>query len=426
MAISQPAAMEGTERMPDRLAGAAGRASTYQPLDVPAALQYALAHPPLNTTGDTTGTAREVGDGNLNLIFIVTGESGASAVIKQALPYVRLVGEGWPLTIDRNRLEREAFAVYAPLVPDLLPHIFHSDDALALFIMEDLSRLEVVRGGMVGMRPFPRLAGDIARFCAETAIHTSDFHLTSADKKRAVQRAINPELCKITEDLVLTDPFFDAPSNSYEPALQPDLDDLWADGRAQANVASLRYAFATRAEALLHGDLHTGSVMGSPAETKIVDPEFSFYGPIGFDIGMFIANLFLSAVSHHTQCRNDVERRYAWTMLDAATETWSTFRERADRLLADAPVWQLTATARTEFLTQILRDAVGYAGAEMIRRTVGLARVADLEKIEDMAVRVRAKSLAIRIGQRLIREHRVVDHYDQAQASVLRAIDEAS
>ena len=35
---------------------------------------------------------REVGDGNLNLVFIVEGPAGG-VVVKQALPYVRLVGE---------------------------------------------------------------------------------------------------------------------------------------------------------------------------------------------------------------------------------------------------------------------------------------------------------------------------------------------
>ena len=35
---------------------------------------------------------REVGDGNLNLVFIVEGEAGG-VVVKQALPYVRMVGE---------------------------------------------------------------------------------------------------------------------------------------------------------------------------------------------------------------------------------------------------------------------------------------------------------------------------------------------
>ena len=42
---------------------------------------------------------REVGDGNLNLVFIVEGPAGG-VVVKQALPYVRLVGESWPLPLD--------------------------------------------------------------------------------------------------------------------------------------------------------------------------------------------------------------------------------------------------------------------------------------------------------------------------------------
>ena len=45
-------------------------------------------------------SVREVGDGNLNLVFIVKGPTGG-VCLKQALPYVRLVGESWPLPIDR-------------------------------------------------------------------------------------------------------------------------------------------------------------------------------------------------------------------------------------------------------------------------------------------------------------------------------------
>ena len=46
----------------------------------------------------------EVGDGNLNLVFIVTGDL-VKVIIKQALPYVRLVGDSWPLTLERAFFE---------------------------------------------------------------------------------------------------------------------------------------------------------------------------------------------------------------------------------------------------------------------------------------------------------------------------------
>lgn len=52
--------------------------------------------------------------------------------------------------------------------------------------------------------------------------------------------------------------------------------------------------FCERAQALIHGDLHTSSVMVTPDSTQVIDPEFAFYGPMGFDIGAFIGNLILA------------------------------------------------------------------------------------------------------------------------------------
>ncbi|MEO0683440.1 MAG: S-methyl-5-thioribose kinase, partial [Pseudomonadota bacterium] len=54
-------------------------------------------------------TVQEVGDGNLNLVFIVRGPAGALAV-KQALPYVRLAGEGLPLVMRAAERQGPAFA----------------------------------------------------------------------------------------------------------------------------------------------------------------------------------------------------------------------------------------------------------------------------------------------------------------------------
>ena len=48
----------------------------------------------------TSWQADEVGDGNLNLVFIVKSDKGG-LIVKQALPYVRLVGDSWPLPLTR-------------------------------------------------------------------------------------------------------------------------------------------------------------------------------------------------------------------------------------------------------------------------------------------------------------------------------------
>ncbi len=66
---------------------------------------------------------REVGDGNLNLVFIVEGEAGRAVVVKQALPYVRLVGESWPLPLERSHFEHMALVEQAAHVPHLVPAV---------------------------------------------------------------------------------------------------------------------------------------------------------------------------------------------------------------------------------------------------------------------------------------------------------------
>lgn len=73
--------------------------------------------------GDGTDwKVREVGDGNLNLVFIVEGPKWA-CVLKQSLPYVRCVGESWPLTVDRSWFEALALKEEGRLVPEHVPEV---------------------------------------------------------------------------------------------------------------------------------------------------------------------------------------------------------------------------------------------------------------------------------------------------------------
>jgi 5-methylthioribose kinase len=51
---------------------------------------------------------REVGDGNLNLVFIVEGPDG-SVCVKQALPYVRAAGPSWPMSLERAFFENSYY-----------------------------------------------------------------------------------------------------------------------------------------------------------------------------------------------------------------------------------------------------------------------------------------------------------------------------
>jgi len=49
---------------------------------------------------------------------------------------------------------------------------------------------------------------------------------------------------------------------------------------------------------LAHGDLHPGSVMvdGKTGSTKVIDPEFTVYGPAGLDVGSLLSGYCLGAI----------------------------------------------------------------------------------------------------------------------------------
>ena len=240
-------------------------------------------------------TITEVGDGNLNLVFIVKGGRGGVAV-KQALPYVRLVGESWPLPLSRAHYEFLALTRQAELAPGLVPALLHHDQALALTVMELLEPHIIMRKGLVAGTRYPRFVDDISTFMARTLFFTSDLALSAAEKKEGIAAfAGNHALCKITEDLIFTDPYRIAEQNRWTT---PYLDGLAADLRDDMDlhvaISRLKLKFMASPEALIHGDLHTGSIMVTESETRVIDPEFAFYGPMGFDVGAIIVNLLLA------------------------------------------------------------------------------------------------------------------------------------
>lgn len=366
---------------------------------------------------------REVGDGNLNLVFIVEGPEG-SAVIKQALPYVRLVGESWPLPLKRSFFEYHALTRQTAVAPDLVPEIYHYDEANALIAMEYLTPHIILRKGLIAGTRYPRLPADLGRFMAETLFRTSDLHMSAAQRKKDLALfADNIELCDITESLVFTDPYRDAPLNSWtSPQLDSMAQAMRDDRDAKVAVQEMKHTFTTKAQALVHGDLHTGSVMVTESDTRVIDPEFAFYGPMGFDIGALLANYFLAFFSQAGHESNQGERAgYEDWILATTQETWTVFEEHFRRLwrtertgilfptsLFEEQGDQLGAEqALTDFMRALLSDTIGFAGAKMIRRLLGLAHVEDMQSIADPDRRAVCEARALRMGRQLLvgRDH---------------------
>src|SRR6202789_2078431 len=117
---------------------------------------------------------REVGDGNLNLVFIVEGPDG-SVCVKQALPYVRAAGPAWPQSAERIFFEQSYYKAVAPDVGGPVPHIYHYDAELYCLVMERLSPHIILRHGLIAGHRYPTIARDIAEYVARACFFTSDF-----------------------------------------------------------------------------------------------------------------------------------------------------------------------------------------------------------------------------------------------------------
>jgi 5-methylthioribose kinase len=362
--------------------------------------------------GGTTSewTAKEVGDGNLNLVFIVEGPKSA-VVVKQALPYVRMVGDSWPLPLDRAYYEYYALVEQGQHASGFVPEIYHHDHDMALTVMEYLSPHIILRKGLIQGICYPQMAKHIGKFLAHTLFNTSDLALDPVTKrKKMAQYLTNTAMCKISEDLIFDEPYYAAPMNRHTA---PQLDDIALkfrqDTALKLAVQELKNKFLNNAEALLHGDLHTGSVMVTQNDTRVIDPEFAFFGPMGFDIGAFLANLFMAYFSKEPGENSQwilKQPQIVWdTFVEEFTVLWNSPKNGElynSRLYVDAPA--LKEAALKARLESIFGDALGFAGCKIIRRILGLAHVEDFESIENKDVRAMRERKALEFGRRLILE----------------------
>lgn len=411
----------------------------YRVLDAQTLPAYLAAHAELRALlGGAPGDwhVSEVGDGNLNLVFIVRGRDGA-VCLKQALPYVRAAGPAWPMSPERAYFEQAYFRCVAPYVGASIPKIHHYDPQLHCIVMECLSPHIILRHGLIAGRRYPHVARDIGEYVARACFFTSDFARPFEPKMDEVALfARNQPLLRITVDLIFAEPYFAAARNRHTaPHLDSEVRELRRDGAVKAAAAAFGHKFLTSPQALIHGDLHSGSVMVTDADTRVIDPEFAFYGPIGFDLGAFFANLLLSwyAQPGHVSEGDDRSAYRAW-ILDQARIFWTTFRERFLALWVEAPGGDAYPEAmfgepgdadslrgaREAFMNALFADMLGFGACKMIRRILGFAHVLDLDGIGDERLRAKCEAAALAMATTLLKSPAEFRSIDDVLAAVTR------
>ena len=358
---------------------------------------------------------KEVGDGNLNLVFIVIGDKG-KIIIKQALPHMRLVGEGWPLTLERSFFEYNALIRQEKRDPGIIPKVYYFNKTQGLIAMEFLEDHNILRGKLINGEKVEGLSNSLGKHCARLAFRGSELYMDSSEKK--TDSALfyrNVELMGITETFVFTDPYYKAELNFNTDGLAPIIKILREDTKLKTQAHKMLMKFSSHGETMCHGDLHSGSIMCTHNDTKIIDPEFAIYGPMGFDLGMLIANYLMSYFSQPAHRLNSIETStfQAWLLqiIEDTIEKFSTefkllWNTERKGILYSKSLFEDQGQSSKYALDSVMSDIwitlLSICGIEMHRRCLSLAHNADFEKIEDTVMRAKLEARNLMMGRELL------------------------
>lgn len=362
--------------------------------------------------------------GNLNYVYRVWDGKGHSIYIKQAGTEARISKDMKP-SKDRNRLESEILMLEEKFAPGMVPKVYFYDTTMCACGMEDCSDYSVMRDAMLRHETFPRFAEDVSTFMVNTLLLSSDIVMDHKEKKELVRKFISPDLCDITEKLVLMEPYDDLNhrNNVYAPNASFVEKELYGDEALHLEVAKLKFRFMTDAQSLLHGDLHTGSIFIRQDSTKIFDCEFGTYAPMGYDTGNVIANLIFA---YDNGLSADDEEFCKW-VLKAIEETMDLFIKKFSEKYDEAVTEPMAKVKgfKEWYFDGILRDTAGFAGTELHRRTVGMANVVDVTTIQDEKKRLLAERINILAGKDYIMNQSSFKTGADFAAAVVRAREAA-
>ena len=331
-------------------------------------------------------TVKEIGDGNINYIFKVENKiDGKSIVLKQADKLLR--SSGRPLDLTRSKIEANILRIENNLAPHYVPEIYFYDEIMCVLAMEDISEYKNLRTELIAGKIFLNFADNISEFLSRTLLLTTDLFMDKFEKKKNVKEFINPELCDISECLVFTEPYDNNKNRNIITTGNEEFVEnmLYKNEDLHFAILKLREKFMNYSQSLIHGDLHSGSIFINEKGIKIIDPEFSFYGPMAYDIGNVIGNLYfpLYRAKFFMEDSKKKEEFINWLekcILDIpilfskkCKLLWEKYSD--DKLLKNRKF-------RDYYIENIVKDSLAYAGTEIIRRTVGDAKVLELTNLE--------------------------------------------
>ena len=241
-------------------------------------------------TEETISSVEKPGEGNMNYTLRVTTPI-RTLIVKQSRAYV----EKYPTipapagrAVVEGHFYQKTQAV--PMLAERMPQLLGIDEENNMLVLEDLGTSSDYT---FIYQPCRLLSEeDALALTAYLSILHSQFVKEEPSESFAnrAMRALNHE--HIFNYPFLSDNEFDL--NTIQPGLQELAGVYKRDTDLKNVVRSLGEVYLADGNILLHGDYYPGSWLHTASGVKVIDPEFCFYGPAEFDLGVMIAHLMMA------------------------------------------------------------------------------------------------------------------------------------
>ncbi len=233
------------------------------------------------------------GEGNMNYTLRVHTHD-RTLIVKQARPYV----EKYPqiaAPAERAVMEGRFYQKIQPLasLSSLMPELIGLDEEENILVLEDLGTSNDYTclyqpHQQLSLSEVEALTHFIAQLHELTWQETPDAAFANRE-----MRVLNHE--HIFNYPLLENNGFDL--DTVHQGLQMISMAYKVDGGLKKVVADLGQVYLSDGHCLLHGDFYPSSWLKTANGVKVIDPEFCFYGPAEFDLGVMVAHLMMAKQS---------------------------------------------------------------------------------------------------------------------------------
>jgi len=349
------------------------------------------------------GTEEEDGDGYVNHIFRVQTDKW-SWVVKQGLPIARV--SQMPMTTNRTRLEYDCMRIRYSITPEYTPMVKFFDPDNNIFVMEDVSRLQIARFQFNKNVPFENFGRMCGEYLARSEFYTSEFYLDRQEYRDLIHRFDNTPMRRIMEDGMFLDMFGEPLEDRLGPEFMKFADQFKRDSRYVTELYKLRRYYMTHADALIHADFHTSNIFTSDDEMKVIDHEFSFMGPFGYDLGYLAGNLIsqycAACFKPFSSEAGRIEFK-AYLLATIKRMYYTYFLTFAASWDADCKLrYRDQNGLRRSIFDEVMIDSVGYASMVNWFRASSVIPYPDFDVIEDIEARRHAVTLSLLVDWQIM------------------------